>query len=147
MFLDFKCITTTALSQVRILMHLKTYIKFNIEFIFEQLMYVPALAKPSCSLFIWLQSKPVIIRVLVVFDILRNIREGENWINRMHFSLSQTRTFLLHNSKTVCKDLNHILPTMALIIFCCKRISKEASASYVTYTLSMSLVLPITHIW
>ncbi len=48
----------------------RTYIKFHIELIFQQVLNVPAFSKPPGAFFIRFESEPVIILVLVRLDIL-----------------------------------------------------------------------------
>jgi hypothetical protein len=48
-----------------------TYIKFNIKLVFEHVLDVPAFPKPSCSFFIGLETKPIIVSSFVILDILK----------------------------------------------------------------------------
>lgn len=48
-----------------------TYIKLYFEFILDQFMDIPALAKPPCSFFVGFQTKPVVVRFFIVLYILK----------------------------------------------------------------------------
>jgi len=48
-----------------------THIKFYFKFVLQEILNVPALAKPFGAFFVRFQSEPVVVRLLVVFNILQ----------------------------------------------------------------------------
>lgn len=54
----------------RMISHDQTHLEFDVELVFEQLMNVPALAKPFGALLVRLQFEPVIVVCLVLLDVL-----------------------------------------------------------------------------
>lgn len=51
-----------------------THVKFNVEFIFQEIVNVPTLAKPLGSFFVRFQSEPIRVGGFVILNILK--REG-----------------------------------------------------------------------
>jgi len=48
-----------------------THIKFYLKFILQEILNVPALAEPFGAFFVRFQSEPVVVRLLVIFNILQ----------------------------------------------------------------------------
>lgn len=47
-----------------------THIELDVELVFDHLVNVPALAEPLGSVFVRLQTEPVVVVLLVLFDVL-----------------------------------------------------------------------------
>ena len=57
----------------------KTYIKLYIEFIFEQLVDIPAFSKPARAFLVRLEAKPVVVFFFIIWDILQKCTKFKMW--------------------------------------------------------------------